>query len=66
MGMAVYRAVFLLEAYHSSVSLLLSALFVHQENMSVKFMPPINPILYSKTGVCRGIPIFLIFAPKHR
>ena len=21
---------------------------------------------YSKTGVCRGIPIFLIFAPKHR
>ena len=23
-------------------------------------------LLYSKTGVCRGIPIFLIFAPKHR
>ena len=22
--------------------------------------------LYSKNGVCRGIPIFLIFAPKHR
>ena len=27
---------------------------------------PINPTLYRKTGVCRGIPIFLIFAPKHR
>ena len=27
---------------------------------------PFNPLLYSKTGVCRGIPIFLIFAPKHR
>ena len=26
---------------------------------------PLNPT-YSKTGVCRGIPIFLIFAPKHR
>ena len=25
-----------------------------------------NPLLYSKTGVCRGLPIFLIFAPKHR
>ena len=23
-------------------------------------------LLYSKTGVCRGIPIFLIFTPKHR
>ena len=27
---------------------------------------PLYSILYSKTGVCRGIPIFLIFAPKHR
>ena len=27
---------------------------------------PLNPTLYSKTGVCRGIPIFLIFAQKHR
>ena len=24
------------------------------------------PLLYCKTGVCRGIPIFLIFAPKYR
>ena len=34
--------------------------------MSVKYVPPQTPLLYSKTGVCRGIPIFLIFAPKHR
>ena len=25
-----------------------------------------TPLLYSKIGVCRGIPIFHIFAPKHR
>ena len=34
--------------------------------MSMKCIHPHNPLLYSKTGVCRGIPIFLIFAPKHR
>ena len=34
--------------------------------MSVQSIPPQTPLLYSKTGVCRGIPIFLIFAPKHR
>ena len=39
---------------------------IHQENMSVQCTPPHFPLLYSKTGVCRGIPIFLIFAPKHR
>ena len=27
---------------------------------------PLNPTLYSKTGVCRGITIFLNFDPKHR
>ena len=41
-------------------------LFIHQENMSVKCLLPQTPLLYTKTGVCRGIPIFLIFAPKHR
>ena len=41
-------------------------LSLHQENMSVKCIPPQTPLLYRKTGVCRGIPIFLIFAPKHR
>ena len=30
--------------------------------MSVTSIPP---FLYSKTGVCRGIPNFLIFDPKH-
>ena len=34
--------------------------------MSVKCISPYTPLLYSKAGVCRGIPIFLIFAPKHR
>ena len=42
------------------------ALFYHQDNMSVKCIPPYTPLLYSKTGECRGIPIFLIFASKHR
>ena len=39
---------------------------VDQDNMSVTCLPPWTPLLYSKTGVCRGIAIFLIFAPKHR
>ena len=38
----------------------------HQENVSVQCIPPYTPLLYSKTEVCGGIPIFLIFAPKHR
>ena len=29
-------------------------------------IPPYNPLLYSKTGVYRGIHFFLIFALKHR
>ena len=37
----------------------------HQGNMSVQYIPP-TPLLYSKTGVCWAIPIFLILAPKHR
>ena len=32
----------------------------------MKCIPPYTPLLYSKTGVCRGIPIFCIFDPKHR
>ena len=39
---------------------------LHQDNMSVQCIPPYTPLLYSKIGVCRGIPIFLIFDPKHR
>ena len=38
----------------------------HYDNMPVTCIPPWTPLLYSKTGVCRGIHIFLIFAPKHR
>ena len=33
--------------------------------MSVKCIPANTPLLYSKTTVCRGIPNFLIFHPKH-
>ena len=33
--------------------------------MSVKCIPPRTPLLYSKTEVNRGIPIFLSFDPKH-
>ena len=38
----------------------------HQDSMSVKCVRPYTPLLYSKTGVRRGIPTFLIYAPKHR
>ena len=38
----------------------------HQENMSVKCLPPHTPLVYSKTGVYMGIPIFLTFDPNHR
>ena len=36
----------------------------HHANMSVKCTPPYTPLLYSKTGVYRGIHFFLIFALK--
>ena len=36
----------------------------HQENMSVKCVPHQIPILYSKTGVCRGLAIFSYFCSK--
>ena len=31
----------------------------HQDNMSVCFIPPYTPLLYSKTGVYRSIHFFL-------
>ena len=37
------------------------AYLIHQENMSVKCIPPYTPLLYRKTGVRRGIPNFLFF-----
>ena len=36
----------------------------HHTNMSVKWKTPYTQLLYSKTGVYRGIQFFLIFAPK--
>ena len=38
----------------------------HHDNMSVSFIPPYTPLLYSKTGVYSGIHYFLAFALKHR
>ena len=40
-------------------------ILIHQDNMSVYFIPSYTPLLYSKTGVYRGIHYFLIFALKH-
>ena len=37
---------------------------VHQDNMSVCFIPPYTPLLYSKTGVYMGRHYDLIFALK--
>ena len=39
---------------------------IHPDNMSMWFIPPCTPLLYSKTGVYRGIHYFLIFSLKHR
>ena len=38
---------------------------IHQDNMSLLLITPCIPLLYSKTGVYRGIHNFLIIAPKH-
>ena len=37
-----------------------------QENMSVKCIPRLTPLLYKKIGGITGMPFFLIFSPKHR
>ena len=34
--------------------------------MSMSYIPSYTPLLYSKTGVCKGVCLFLIFDPKHR
>ena len=36
----------------------------HQDNMSVCFIPLYTPLLFSKSGVYRGIHYFLSFALK--
>ena len=45
---------------------MVSALKFHHTNMSVSCTPPNTPLLYSKTGVYRGIHNFYIFALKPR
>ena len=49
-------------------SLAMFSISTQYENMSMKCILPQTPLLYmySKTVVCKGIPIFFIFAPKHR
>ena len=37
----------------------------HHENMSMKCIPPETPLLYRKTGVCRGQPIFFLILPQN-
>ena len=48
----------------------LSKVGAHQDDLSVKCIPPYTraytPLLYRKTGVYRGIPIFLNLDPKYR
>ena len=36
------------------------------KHVHVKYTPSNPTIIYSKTGVCRGIPTFLIYDLKHR
>ena len=38
---------------------------IHHQDVRVTYFP-YTPLLWSKTGVCKGIPVFLIFSPKHR
>ena len=39
---------------------------VYQDNTPVEIISPYTPLLYSKTGVDRGIHYFFIFALKQR
>ena len=38
----------------------------HHENIPIIFWPPLTPLLYSKTGVCRGVHYFCYFCSKYR
>ena len=64
-----YKIKLTLEAQCSNIQL--GILFQKQPFLSSEkhvhaMTTPLNPTLYSKTGVCRGVPIFLIFGQKHR
>ena len=39
---------------------------IHQENMSVTYIPLYTPLLYGKSEIYRSIPMFLIYDPKYR
>ena len=56
--MALYIHVFL---FSSIIAAFVKVFQVHQENMSVKYIPLHTPFLHSKTGVYRGIPCFFLF-----
>ena len=56
-----YRVWFLLHQF------LITAYLLNSSGKHFRAMnTPKTPLLYSETGVCSGIPIFLIFAPKQR
>ena len=40
--------------------------YIHYENMAVKCIPSLTPLLYRKNGVYRGIHFFFIFDLKRR
>ena len=60
----------LLTSVHENKKFVLSSCVSNRhnlhDNMSVLCIPPYTPLLYSKTGVYRGLHYFLIFALKHR
>ena len=64
-----YTRVSRLKLTESSINLNIARLRlgVHQEKHVREMFTPVNPtfIYIEKTGICRGVPIFLIFASKH-
>ena len=59
--------------YFNHVRIILSAVYIvsgdfemHHVNLFVQCRPPYTGLLYSKTGVYRGIHFCLIFVLKHR
>ena len=60
MSIVTRKICFQLEQLHTSAGGL------HHANTPVQFTPLYTPLLYSKTGVYRGIHYFRIFALKHR
>ena len=53
-----------LPSWYMVIDTLITKINVHQENMSMKNIPIQSTCIYtcSKSGVYRGVPIFLIFA----